>query len=109
MNETGNQHEKGPTHMATAQPGTGMTKNAQIKDAKAARDELGEALADAGILLPSLGLDPVSLASDHLSPLVDLGRCNPATARKLAAALRHGSGLVARVREANHQSRSRSR
>ncbi|MFD1661228.1 hypothetical protein ACFSL4_24235 [Streptomyces caeni] len=86
-----------------------MTKRAQIRDAKAARDELGEALADAGVLLPSLGLDAVSLASDHLSPLVDLGRCNPSTARRLAAALRHGSDLLAKVREANRQSVNRPR
>ncbi|WP_328539132.1 hypothetical protein [Streptomyces sp. NBC_00344] len=59
-----------------------------IRDAEAARDELRAALAAVDVLLPSLGLDPVSLASSYLPPLVDLGRCNPSVARQLAAALR---------------------
>ncbi|HWM37169.1 MAG TPA: hypothetical protein VNS49_08645 [Streptomyces sp.] len=58
------------------------------EDAESARDELREALADAGILLPSLGLDTVTFGCDYLPPLVDLGRCNPGVARKLAEALR---------------------
>jgi hypothetical protein len=94
--------------MATAEHWTGGARNAQIRDATAARDELGAALADVGVLLPSLGLDTVSLASDYLPPLVDLGRCNPGTARKLAAALRENE-LLARVREANRQSVNRLR
>ncbi|WP_406727885.1 hypothetical protein WJ438_29305 [Streptomyces sp. GD-15H] len=57
---------------------------AAIQDADGARNELSRALDDAGVLLPSLGLDTVSLASGYLPPLVDLGRCNPGTARKLA-------------------------
>ncbi len=59
-----------------------------IEDAEAARDELQGALTEAGILLPSLGLDTVTFGCDHLPPLVDLGRCNPHTARKLASALK---------------------
>ncbi|MER5222597.1 hypothetical protein [Streptomyces flaveus] len=74
--------------MATAKRSTEIAKRTQIQEAKATRDELEEALAGAGVLLPSLGLDALSLASDYLPPLVDLGRCNPDTARKLAAALR---------------------
>nr|WP_078491975.1 hypothetical protein [Streptomyces yerevanensis] len=65
-----------------------MAKRTQIQEAEAARGELGEALAGVGVLLSSLGLDALSLAGDYLPPLVDLGRCNPDTARKLAAALR---------------------
>lgn len=61
-----------------------------VADAEAARDELRDALAEADILLPSLGLDPVTYGGGFLPPLVDLGRCNPRVARKLAAALRAG-------------------
>ncbi|MGW8064815.1 hypothetical protein ACVV2G_21710 [Streptomyces ziwulingensis] len=50
--------------------------------------ELREALAEAGITLPSLGLDPVSLAREAPCPLVELGRCSVETARRLAAVLR---------------------
>ncbi|MEC4019923.1 hypothetical protein [Streptomyces sp. H27-D2] len=60
----------------------------KIRDAEGARDELSAALTGVGVLLPSLGLDAVCLASDYLPPLVDLGRCKPGVARKLAAALR---------------------
>ncbi|WP_328539142.1 hypothetical protein [Streptomyces sp. NBC_00344] len=59
-----------------------------IREAEAARDELRAALAAVDVLLPSLGLDPVSLASTYLPPLVELGRCHPSVARQLAAALR---------------------
>ncbi|MCT4356356.1 hypothetical protein M5362_24830 [Streptomyces sp. Je 1-79] len=64
----------------------------EIRDARAARDELRAALAEVGVRLPSLGLDLVSLASPHLTPLVDLGRCRPDVARRLASALRAGGG-----------------
>jgi hypothetical protein len=94
--------------MTRAERWTGSARNTRIQDAKAARDELGAALAAVGVQLPSLGLDTVSLASDYLPPLVDLGRCNPGTARKLAAALRENE-LLARVREANRQSVNRLR
>ncbi|MEU2597084.1 hypothetical protein [Streptomyces hirsutus] len=82
---------------------------AAIQDAAEARNELASALDDAGVLLPSLGLDTVSLASGYLPPLVDLGRCNPGTARKLAEALREGraAGLITRVREVNQRSEQR--
>ncbi|WP_306522692.1 hypothetical protein [Streptomyces sp. ISL-12] len=52
------------------------------------------------MLLPSLGLDAVSLAGEYLPPLVDLGRCNPSTARKMAAVLRESGAneLAARAR-----------
>ncbi|GGX25727.1 hypothetical protein GCM10010297_53700 [Streptomyces malachitofuscus] len=50
--------------------------------------ELRAALAKAGISLPSLGLDPVSLAREAPCPLVELGRCSVATARLIAAVLR---------------------
>lgn len=40
-----------------------------------------------GIVLPSLRVDPLTAACDEPFPLVELGRCNLATARKLAAVL----------------------
>ncbi|GGU92730.1 hypothetical protein GCM10010211_69350 [Streptomyces albospinus] len=56
-------------------------------EAEAALDELADALKRNGIVLPSLGLDPVTYSGQRSLPLVELGRCNPQTARKLAAAL----------------------
>ncbi len=50
--------------------------------------ELRAELAKAGIILPSLGLDPVSLARKAPCPLVELGRCTVETTRRLAAVLR---------------------
>lgn len=49
--------------------------------------ELRTALAGVGITLPSLGLDPLMVVRDVPAPLVELGRCTPETARRLAAAL----------------------
>lgn len=81
------------------------TRIARIRDTEAAKDELEKALSGAGVVLPSLGLDAVCLASDYLPLLVELGRCNPATARKLAAVLRdRRAELLAKVDEANRQS-----
>lgn len=40
---------------------------------EAARDELREALAAVDVVLPSLGVDSVSLTSKYLAPLVELG------------------------------------
>ncbi|MFH8556980.1 hypothetical protein [Streptomyces celluloflavus] len=60
----------------------------KIRDAEKAREELRTALNWAGITLPSLSLDAVSLAGNYPRPLVDLGRCAPEVARQLAAALR---------------------
>ncbi|WP_371772711.1 hypothetical protein [Streptomyces sp. NBC_01438] len=56
-------------------------------------DALRAALAAHGITLPSLGVDPLTLAgwSKH-PPLVALGNCNVVTARRLAEALCVGAG-----------------
>ncbi|MFE1023345.1 hypothetical protein [Streptomyces sp. E2N166] len=59
-----------------------------VEEAEVAVKELRAALAEAGITLPSLGLDPVSLAREAPCPLVELGRCSVETAQRLAAALR---------------------
>ncbi|MGW7637476.1 hypothetical protein [Streptomyces decoyicus] len=49
---------------------------------------LRTALKDNGITLPSLGFDLPGFAASYAVPLVALGNCNTATARKLAEALR---------------------
>ncbi|MFI1437491.1 hypothetical protein [Streptomyces lydicus] len=54
-------------------------------EARAACDELAAALRQAGIVLPSLGVDPVSCARPSPRPLVELGRCNLETVRRLTA------------------------
>ncbi|MGW7370189.1 hypothetical protein ACWGI8_43940 [Streptomyces sp. NPDC054841] len=58
-----------------------------LQDAEAAVAELRGALARAGVILPSLGLDPVSCAGGDPRVLVELGRCTVETARRMAAAL----------------------
>ncbi|WP_181786384.1 hypothetical protein [Streptomyces phytophilus] len=60
----------------------------RVTQAGEACDELREALGAVGVVLPSLGLDPVSCTGAAPLGLIDLGRCNIATARALAAALR---------------------
>ncbi|MEU9349780.1 hypothetical protein AB0D65_01865 [Streptomyces griseoloalbus] len=58
-----------------------------VEEAEEVVKELRAALAEAGISLPSLGLDPVSLAREAPCPLVELGRCSLETARRIAAAV----------------------
>ncbi|GAA3177984.1 hypothetical protein GCM10010451_28730 [Streptomyces virens] len=58
-----------------------------VEEAEEVVKELRAALARAGISLPSLGLDPVSLAREAPCPLVELGRCSVETARRIAAAV----------------------
>ncbi|KUL52646.1 hypothetical protein ADL22_04780 [Streptomyces sp. NRRL F-4489] len=57
-------------------------------DAQATAEGLREALRAHGITLPSLGVDLPSFAGSYPPPLVALGNCNAATARKLADVLR---------------------
>jgi hypothetical protein len=59
-----------------------------VMEAEETVEELRTELAEAGITLPSLGLDPVSLAREAPCPLIELGRCSVETARRLVAALR---------------------
>ncbi|MFG3498679.1 hypothetical protein [Streptomyces sp. NPDC047928] len=47
------------------------------------RGELGAA----GVVLPSLRVDPVTATGEEPYPLVELGRCNLDTALRLAAVL----------------------
>lgn len=55
-------------------------------------ERLREALRAAGVVLPSLRVDPVTGASAEPFPLVELGRCNVLVASRLAAALREAAG-----------------
>lgn len=56
-----------------------------------ARDELDTALRANGITLPSLGLDPMTMAARNTCPLVNLGRCNVQTVELLTAVLRRAA------------------
>ncbi|MCX2968041.1 hypothetical protein WDH52_05570 [Streptomyces sp. TRM70308] len=61
----------------------------RLRRAEEAVNDLRDELGRAGLVLPSLRIDPVSAAGNEPSPLIDLGRCNVETARRLAAVLRH--------------------
>ncbi len=71
------------------------------------------ALGSVGVVLPSLGVDPVTGAGDEPFALVRLGRCNVRTAERLAAVLRGEpvepvptkEELSARVRQVNREGR----
>ncbi|MEV7977256.1 hypothetical protein [Streptomyces sp. NPDC086519] len=66
----------------------------KVKDAEQACEDLRDALRAAGVTLPSLGLDAASCAGSVPLALIELGRCNAATARALAAALRPDQGAA---------------
>ncbi|MFD6740330.1 hypothetical protein ACWHA6_25090 [Streptomyces anthocyanicus] len=51
-------------------------------------ESLRQALVGAGVVLPSLCVDPVTGASDEPFALVDLGRCNVRVAERLASVAR---------------------
>lgn len=60
-----------------------------MNEAHACTEALRAALAAHGITLPSLGLDPLTLADrSGAPPLVALGNCNVAVARRLTDVLR---------------------
>ncbi|MEU3597379.1 hypothetical protein ABZ714_01385 [Streptomyces sp. NPDC006798] len=61
-----------------------------IRQAEEACDALGEALARAGVRLPSLGVDPCAYAAVDPIPLIELGRVRPDVALALAAAVDRG-------------------
>jgi hypothetical protein len=65
-----------------------------VGDVEQACEELRDALRAVGVTLPSLGLDPVSCAGSAPLALLDLGRCNVATARALAAVLRESQEVA---------------
>lgn len=59
-----------------------------VEEAEETVKELRAALADAGISLPSLRIDPATLAREAPCPLVEWGGCSVEVAARLAAALR---------------------
>ncbi len=66
-----------------------------IRKAEETRDDLNAALRALGIALPSLNVEPMAYADENPDPLIDLGRCNLRTARKLLAVLHHQVGASA--------------
>lgn len=62
-------------------------KGLAIQDAEGVLDALCDALAWSGVPLPSLGLDASTWSGDSEHALLELGRCNLVTARKLITAL----------------------
>ncbi|MFJ6778621.1 hypothetical protein [Streptomyces yangpuensis] len=65
-----------------------MSDHPHDREATAALTALRGALAAHGITLPSLDLHlPSYAARCGPPPLISLGNCNPATARRIAAAL----------------------
>ncbi|GGU67521.1 hypothetical protein GCM10010211_36060 [Streptomyces albospinus] len=64
-----------------------LTASERVQAAEQVTAELDSALRAVGVTLPSLCVDPVSAASTFMAPLVELGRCNVETARRLAEVL----------------------
>ncbi|MFD8915555.1 hypothetical protein [Streptomyces sp. NPDC059575] len=62
--------------------------SACVEEAERTLVELRDALAKAGIKLPSLGIDAISVVREAPCPLIELGRCSVETAARLVAALR---------------------
>nr|WP_223206144.1 hypothetical protein [Streptomyces xanthii] len=58
-----------------------------VEEAEETVENVRAALARVGIVLPSLGLDPGSIARSAPCPLVELGRCSVDAASRLAAVL----------------------
>ncbi|MEV0532756.1 hypothetical protein [Kitasatospora sp. NPDC050463] len=61
----------------------------QREDARAAVAELNDALAAAGLVLPSVGVDTPSIFTGEV--LVELGRTRPDVVVRLAALVRRGA------------------
>ncbi|MCZ7417767.1 MULTISPECIES: hypothetical protein [unclassified Streptomyces] len=66
---------------------------ARLREAEEAANDLREQLRKSAVVLPSLRIDPVSAAGSEPSPLIDLGRCNLETVRRLVVVLRQREGL----------------
>ncbi|MFJ4574566.1 hypothetical protein ACIQWV_31335 [Streptomyces sp. NPDC098085] len=78
------------THPTTRTP---HTYDSPPYDIGADIDALRAALTAHGITLPSLGVDPLTFAAwTTRPPLVALGNCNAATARRLAEVLHAAAG-----------------
>ncbi|WLQ41593.1 hypothetical protein P8A22_17340 [Streptomyces laculatispora] len=59
----------------------------RVREAEEAVARLRDGFAGVGITLPSLRVDPVSCAGSGPAVLVDLGRCNLDTVRRLSRLL----------------------
>ncbi|MGW2618564.1 hypothetical protein [Streptomyces sp. NPDC001500] len=68
------------------------TGDRPARTAQEAVEQLRAALGEAGVILPSLRIDPVSGAHGDPYALIDLGRCNLGVASRIAAALRRAGG-----------------
>jgi hypothetical protein len=80
-----------------------QTEAGELRNAEAVCNELNAALRGLGIVLPSLWVEPGGYASVDLRPLVQLGRCNLDTARKLLSALR---SIPPKTEQTAHHDRS---
>ncbi|MFG2290558.1 hypothetical protein ACGFOU_31320 [Streptomyces sp. NPDC048595] len=59
----------------------------RMDEAEAACGELAGLLRRVGVVLPSLRVDPLSYTRERPYPLVELGRCNLETVRRLIQVL----------------------
>ncbi|MEU3502328.1 hypothetical protein ABZ726_16710 [Streptomyces hundungensis] len=64
-----------------------LTAMERIRAAEEAVEQLRTELDRAGVVLPSLRIDPLTCGGHVLFPLVDLGRCNMDMALRLVAVL----------------------
>ncbi|MBW5422956.1 hypothetical protein GKQ77_15515 [Streptomyces sp. BG9H] len=64
-----------------------LTAEERMRAAEDAVRQLRAVLAEVGVTLPSLRMDPLSAADEGALPLVELGRCNLDTALRLVAVL----------------------
>lgn len=62
-----------------------------MNEAEVACGELADVLKRTGIVLPSLAVDPVTFGYEPPRALVELGRCNVETTRKLIAVLQRAA------------------
>ncbi len=70
-------------------------KAQKLRKAEDTRDDLSAVLRTLGIVLPSLSVEPMAYGDENPDPLIDMGRCNLRTARKLLAVLRSQAGVSA--------------
>ncbi|BBC34263.1 hypothetical protein SGFS_055570 [Streptomyces graminofaciens] len=73
--------------------GRGRGRSLVVPPTEEAVEQLKAALRDVGVILPSLGVDPVTAASHMPDPLVQLGRCNVRVAAQLIAVLRRAAAV----------------
>jgi hypothetical protein len=76
-----------PTPTPTPENRQNLSPTQAIEKAEVTVQELRTVLARAGIKLPSLRVDPLTVVRDEPTPLVELGRCTPQVAALLVKAL----------------------